>query len=515
MNRTRLVPLILLLICLVVRSLARFLSDTTSTTTTCVSRNCERQMAVKGPATNHYARNAIMYDKVPALFQKEYEKIDSDYDEARCERYGYSYRATQMPRRVFFGSMVADEYWDVFQAHATEVYNVYHVVALLESNTTHMNTPREMRWKRGSQAWKAVVQDELFGGETKTVLEYWLEDFPKLLGMDRECAQRAAIVDLWIKEGMTKDDVGVMADIDEIVSRDFLRAVQVCDIPQFRPGQDCSKPKLIALAISFESSPECIKRDAWFHPDLISGECIDGVGDPTNRAVAVRKIDGIHGERTDEYGGRSMNGMRDDIKESGRWPLYNGPDIRLLPGSVEKPAQRHGKRGLYQKGNEEIWGVAFHLHNFFDNFSTLRNKYHSYGHGESIGFNGALFVPLTQLGPDIDTLVRCAKKLPNSAHPYKTDIGKCTFEGGFDGTGGNKPIFFLNETYRRERHALLTRIVLEDENRFGSEYSTNGTWVGNTDYGTRTQEKRKQQENDHQPRVEQIQFPATESTVIQ
>ena len=222
MKQTRLVPFMFLLTCFVVRSLSRFLYDTTR----CVSPSCWRQMTMKGPDTNHFTRNAGTYDKVPALFQKEYEKIDNDYDEARCERYGYSYRASQVPRRVFFGSMVADEHWDVFQAHATEVYNVYHVVALLESNTTHMNTPREMRWNRGSQAWKAVVQDELFGSETKTVLDYWLEDVPKLLGMDRECAQRAAIVDLWINEGMTEDDVGVMADIDEIVSRDFLRAVQ-------------------------------------------------------------------------------------------------------------------------------------------------------------------------------------------------------------------------------------------------------------------------------------------------
>jgi hypothetical protein len=217
----------------------------------------------------------------------------------------------------------------------------------------------------------------MFGTKTKTVVDYWLEDFPNLIGMDRESTQRAAIVDIWVREGMSTEDIGIMGDIDEIVSRDFLRAAQVCDIPQFRPGQDCARPKVVTLSVSFEGSPECIKREAWYHPDLIAGQCVDGVGDPTGRVVAARKVDGKYGERTEEFGARDLKHMREDIKASGRYPLYNGADIRLVPGLDGPPAQRLGKRSDYRKDNKEIWGVAFHLHNFFDDFNTLRNKYHS------------------------------------------------------------------------------------------------------------------------------------------
>jgi hypothetical protein len=45
----------------------------------------------------------------------------------------------------------------------------------------------------------------------------------------------------------------------------------LCDIPQFRPGQDCAAQKVVAFSVCFESSPEYIKCDAWCHPDLITG----------------------------------------------------------------------------------------------------------------------------------------------------------------------------------------------------------------------------------------------------
>jgi hypothetical protein len=63
-------------------------------------------------------------------------------------------------------------------------------------------------------------------------------------------------------------------------------------------------------------------------------------------------------------------------------------------------------------------------------------------------------------------MVRCARDLPNSANP----TSKARFEGGFEGYVGTKPIFFLNETYRKERHARLKTMVAEDEKLFGSYY---------------------------------------------
>jgi hypothetical protein len=417
---------------------------------------------------------ALPLYQVPDLFQKEHAKIDSDNDEQRCKRYGYSYdaEAAKKPRRLFYGSMIADEFWDVFQVHAIEAYNVYHVVALVESNTTHAVTPRAMRFQKGSPEWKQLVEAKLFGDKTDLFIDYWLEDFKELMGMDRECTQRDTIVERWIKEGMTENDVGIMADIDEMFSRDFLRAAQVCIIPQFQPGQTCERPKVTPFTISFESSPECIKHNPWFHPDMLSGQCIQGVGDPTERVVPLRIFRRKYGERTDQYGGRSIEGIRPEVKSLGRWPLFNAADMRIAPGDSGVPSHWIDKNGSFQDNKQEIWGVAYHIHNFFDSLEVLRNKYRSYAHADGMAHTKHL----GQLDGDLDVVVRCVKKLPIQEGREPDTRG--VFSGGYDGTAGNKPIFFLNETYRRLRHELTSRLVVEDEIIYGSDYDKNGIYTG-------------------------------------
>jgi len=412
--------------------------------------------------------------QVPSLFQDEYDKIDGDNDADRCKRYGYTYNAAmaKTPRRLFFGTMIADEHWDVFLAHATEAYDVYHVVALVESNTTHMATPRTMRFHEGSPAWKKLMEEKLFGKNTNIFVDYWLEDEKELLEMNRECTQRVSIVDRWVKEGMTEHDVGIMADIDEVFSRDFLRAAQVCDIPQFAPGQTCQKPKLVAATISFESSPECIKHKPWFHPDMVSGQCIEGVGDSTERIIPKRAFKRKYGARTKEYGGQSVEDFSEEIRKSGRFPLYNGADMRINPGDSGEPGHWRDKPGSYNGKQEEIWGIAYHFHNFFDSLQVLRSKYRYFAHPDHLAFKKHL----GQLEYDLDVLVRCVKKLPIQAHRSPETRG--VFSGGYTGTVGNKPIFFLNATYRQQRHEQITRLVMEDEVLYGSDYDKNGNYTG-------------------------------------
>ena len=82
---------------------------------------------------------------------------------------------------------------------------------------------------------------------------------------------------------MKPDDVAIIADADETFTRDFIRALQVCDIPQFEPGQNCQAPKLIASTLVLESSPECVtmgdrvitKKRRWHHPgEFVLGQAL-------------------------------------------------------------------------------------------------------------------------------------------------------------------------------------------------------------------------------------------------
>jgi hypothetical protein len=150
-------------------------------------------------------------------------------------------------------------------------------MALVESNTTHMATPRKMRFRDTPKA-ELLQHSSMFVNQTRVIIDYWLEDMPDLVRMDRETEQRSTIVKIWNQEGTTERDIALMVDLDEVVSRDFLRALQVCDFPQLTLQKDqpsCQTPKLVLSAIQFKASPFCIKRHEWYHPDviLVSAKC--------------------------------------------------------------------------------------------------------------------------------------------------------------------------------------------------------------------------------------------------
>ena len=82
-----------------------------------------------------------------------------------------------------------------------------------------------------------------------------------------EVLQKEGITERWKLNGMQPDDIAVLQDADETFTRDFLRALQICDVPVFRRNQDCHKPKLLGSTLVFESSSECITRGRrWYHP---------------------------------------------------------------------------------------------------------------------------------------------------------------------------------------------------------------------------------------------------------
>lgn len=210
------------------------------------------------------------------FFRKLQREVDAIPPQERCAAFGVEPHNDSTPRRIFFGSMLANENMDILKINAIEAHGIYHVMAFVESNTTHMATPREMRF-RDTPETDLLKHPSMFGNATKVIINYWLEDMPDLLYMNREVEQRNTIVKIWKEAGMTERDIALMVDLDEVVSRDFLRALQVCDFPKLRFLEDeqpsCQAPKMVLSTIQFESSPLCVRKQEWFHPDvmLVSG----------------------------------------------------------------------------------------------------------------------------------------------------------------------------------------------------------------------------------------------------
>jgi hypothetical protein len=208
---------------------------------------------------------------IDVFYRDLQQLIDSTPSKERCAAFGLEPHNDTSPRRIFFGSLIADEKMDVLTVSAIETHGIFEVVALVESNTTSQGTPRKLRFRDTPEA-ELLQHSNMFGTQTRVIFDYWLEDMPDLFRMDRQAEQRNTIVKIWKTAGMMEQDIALVADIDEVVSRDFLRALQVCDFPQLRLHSDqpsCQTPKLVLSTIQFEASPFCIKQQNWFHPDVI------------------------------------------------------------------------------------------------------------------------------------------------------------------------------------------------------------------------------------------------------
>ena len=409
--------------------------------------------------------------KVDPLFQTEYDRIENVDPTIRCERYGFTYNSTNTTiapkrRRIFFGALIADESFEVIRAHATEAYGLYDLISVTESNGTFAATSRNLRFAHGTEGHDLLLSG-VFGPLTKVHVHLFLDDAGGALRMDREHIQRDTIIDGWIRGGMTVEDIGLVGDMDETFSRDFLLAAQTCDIPIFEPGNNCKMTKLVADCIHYETSPECMTQSThWFHPDMMMGECIMGIGDPTGRILPPRdNRDRIHGTRNDIGFGRfTPEDFLPEHKSLGRYPLHTATDFR----SVSSGMQPHWVNHPIPGGPGDAYFTGFHFHNFFEDVQVLRHKYKTYGHENPDAEKDA---DLTKVAPEFDMIIRCVKGIPNE----EKIMGENRFTTSFAETNGSKPIFFLNETFVRKRHEDVKAMVAEEERKYGQFYKPNKT----------------------------------------
>ncbi|KAL7469198.1 hypothetical protein ACHAXS_009455, partial [Conticribra weissflogii] len=226
------------------------------------------------------------------------DEIDPVTEADRCRKYfpdsrqdSEPYRANVKRRRVFLGSLIADDSWHTLGAIAMETYGIYASVVFVESNRTQTGAARELRFANGTIERKILVESDLFGPDTAVHVDHFFyEGDVDGGGLIREHRQRDVIFKAWKRLGMRDEDVGILSDADETPTRDFLRAMQVCDIPQLRvEEQNCHSPKLVVSSMVFEGSPECMTvTRKWMHPDFMLGKCLEGVGDDSYK-LSVRQ----------------------------------------------------------------------------------------------------------------------------------------------------------------------------------------------------------------------------------
>jgi hypothetical protein len=82
--------------------------------------------------------------------------VDIHTEKERCDKYNLQYNNRTTRRRIFWGSLVADDSWHVIGIAAMEAYGIFDTVALVESNTTQMLYPRKIRFGLDSGRLKVL-----------------------------------------------------------------------------------------------------------------------------------------------------------------------------------------------------------------------------------------------------------------------------------------------------------------------------------------------------------------------
>jgi len=386
----------------------------------------------------------ILSQKPISFFRRIQQAVDEDDPQQRCQRYGFQYSANNphIPRRLFYGSLIAEEPWELMEIVAAEVYGIYAGMVLVESNRTQNYDPRPVR--RAENPQHAEKLATMFGLESSQIkIQMYVNEKPKFTGIRREHAQRQEILRGWKELGMTQEDVGVLADMDETFSRDFLRAAQTCDIPNLDyRSHECytSSVKIAASSRVYETSPECMTAvRSWYHPEMVIGHCIEMIGNRSIHPLAYRD-----GPRRAPGYGRACT--RDFSKLTGKHPLWSASDFRQL---CSKQVQLLDPKRSNNTG--------FHFHNFFTNFNATRMKYFTYGH--ALKAKKVFSSSLQNIGNnDLKLMYRCVRDLPDESDQKWKRV-----QGGLSASRLPIPIYFQDLDYCQRRHRWVQEQVRMDD----------------------------------------------------
>ncbi|CAB9511337.1 expressed unknown protein [Seminavis robusta] len=401
----------------------------------------------------------ILSNKPMSFFREIQDKIDQEDLAERCHRYGFSVKkqngnnnSTSL-RRIFYGSLIAAESWETLDIVATEAYGVFAGVSFVESNRTQHFIPRPFLWNpENTERLRRLY------GTPKLQVRQFINEDPGLMDLFREHQQRQEILKGWKELGMGPEDIGYLGDVDEAFTRDFLRAVQSCDVEEFDYKThhcDQRKAKMQGFTRVFETSPDClVKGRKWHHPDMVIGACVENIGDEKKNIIAPREWKQGRAGPHRALGFGSCNGgpiNLDNITDN-RFPLYSAGDIRMGCGGRSFPIKN-------PPPNYTTYS-AFHMHNFFVDLQALRFKYLTYGHP----IDNAMTVPLEELHFDLKMMVRCVKNLTDVAYKHRFGSQQ-RVKGGIDGALPPYPIYFMDKDYRNRKHEAARLQVEEDEQR--------------------------------------------------
>lgn len=303
-----------------------------------------------------------------------------------CSKFGFREKPAsvddELPR-LFWGVLFNNEL-DILHMSLYEMLPMLHAFVILEANITFAGTPRKLKFPGMAEQFMSYSDQLVYWPYMETANTVHREhENGEFYG--REESIRNSLLGAWKSMGMKSTDYGIVADADEFVSRDFLRAVKHCDVFPLSTSSTstltsrCSnRTKLISRINVFSNFVDCpvnaLHRKAEHLVDR-TPQLVNKTGRLSNPNLRFRP------------GSRRMLGVRTKTVKVPVPTIQNYWHPDIIPGECllsQDPEAYYTVEELRTRGGSSRQMkqvVGWHYRNFMD-YEDVLAKYRTYGHPE-------------------------------------------------------------------------------------------------------------------------------------
>eukprot|EP00466_Bigelowiella_natans_P010015 jgi/Bigna1/90318/estExt_fgenesh1_pg.C_670055 len=213
-----------------------------------------------------------------------------------CSQWGLTGNWERRNRRIYYSFMFADEA-EILNVVLHEIYPVVDVIIILECTTTWQGEKKPLffpKLNQTSKSFKPFIDKIRY-------IPYTFDD-PRTKGFLSRCMTEelagknwppGMMQCRWIRQWGARDhlavaahdmrdhDVFVVADLDELLAREFLRAIHHCDVyPEGVPdaGDKCGRVGVFTFGHKYYFDCTVDRPHGHYHPNLALGRCLKVFG---------------------------------------------------------------------------------------------------------------------------------------------------------------------------------------------------------------------------------------------
>eukprot|EP00471_Norrisiella_sphaerica_P006616 CAMPEP_0184490774 /NCGR_PEP_ID=MMETSP0113_2-20130426/18814_1 /TAXON_ID=91329 /ORGANISM="Norrisiella sphaerica, Strain BC52" /LENGTH=565 /DNA_ID=CAMNT_0026874839 /DNA_START=97 /DNA_END=1794 /DNA_ORIENTATION=- len=224
------------------------------------------------------------------------DRTQKDWYEKGCKQWGLTGEWSQRDRKIYYSFMFADEA-EILNVVLHEIYPVVDVIIILECTTTWQGEKKPLFFPKLNQSMETFkpYADKI------RYIPYDFED-PRTADFLSRCMSEelagpnwppGIMQCRWIRQWGARDylvhgakdirphDVFIVADLDELLAREYLRALHHCDVyPEGVEGGEnkCGRMGVFTFGHKYYFDCTVDRPHGHYHPNLVLGRCLNVIG---------------------------------------------------------------------------------------------------------------------------------------------------------------------------------------------------------------------------------------------